>query len=116
MTSAAAEVARQPAVARAPTSSLYAWYVVAVLLLAYTLSFIDRMILSLLVGPIRAELHISDVQMSLLMGFAFAIFYSALGIPLGWLADRRGRAGLIVAGVAAWSVMTAAWAFCPKPT
>jgi len=85
----------------------YAWYVVAVLLLAYTLSFIDRMILSLLVGPIRADLGISDTQMSLLMGFAFAIFYSVLGIPLGWLADRGSRRGLIVAGVAAWSVMTA---------
>ena len=69
-------------------SPAYAWYVVAVLLLAYTLSFIDRMILSLLVGPIRADLGISDLQMSLLMGFAFAVFYSALGIPLGWLADR----------------------------
>lgn len=92
-------------------SPTYAWYVVAVLLLAYTLSFIDRMILSLLVGPIKADLGISDTQMSLLMGFAFAIFYSALGIPLGWLADRRARRGLIVAGIAAWSLMTAACAF-----
>lgn len=89
-------------------STAYGWYVVAVLLLAYTLSFIDRMILSLLVGPIRADLGISDTQMSLLMGFAFAIFYSALGVPLGWLADHRGRRGLIVAGIAAWSAMTAA--------
>lgn len=93
-----------------PPSPAYAWYVVAVLLAAYTLSFIDRMILSLLVGPIRADLGISDLQMSLLMGFAFAIFYSALGIPLGWLADRRPRRGLIVAGIAAWSLMTAACA------
>jgi len=77
----------------AAPSPAYAWYIVALLLVAYTLSFIDRMILSLLVGPIRADLGISDTQMSLLMGFAFAIFYSALGIPLGWLADRRGRAG-----------------------
>jgi MFS family permease len=90
-----------------PRDGAYAWYVVAVLLLAYTLSFIDRMILSLLVGPIRADLGISDTQMSLLMGFAFAIFYSALGIPLGWLADRGSRRNLIVAGVAAWSLMTA---------
>jgi MFS family permease len=110
LSSAAAEAAAPATRVRTPPSPLYAWYVVAILLLAYTLSFIDRMILSLLVGPIRADLHISDVQMSLLMGFAFAIFYSALGIPLGWLADRRGRAGLIVAGVAAWSVMTAACA------
>lgn len=90
-----------------PRGGAYAWYVVAVLLLAYTLSFIDRMILSLLVGPIRADLGISDTQMSLLMGFAFAVFYSVLGIPLGWLADRGSRRGLMVAGVAAWSLMTA---------
>lgn len=91
----------------ASPSPAYAWYVVGVLLLAYTLSFIDRMILSLLVGPIRADLGISDTQMSLLMGFAFAVFYSLLGVPLGWLADRGSRKSLIVAGVAAWSVMTA---------
>ena len=91
----------------APRGGPYAWYVVGVLLLAYTLSFIDRMILSLLVGPIRADLGISDTQMSLLMGFAFAIFYSVLGIPLGWLADRGSRRGLMTIGVAAWSVMTA---------
>jgi MFS family permease len=94
-----------------PPSPAYAWYVVAVLLLAYTLSFIDRMILSLLVGPIRADLGISDTQMSLLMGLAFAIFYSALGIPLGWFADRHARRGLIVAGITAWSLMTAGCAF-----
>lgn len=100
-----------PGVAAAPAAArpAYAWYVVAVLLLAYTLSFIDRMILSLLVGPIRRDLGISDTQMSLLMGFAFAIFYSVLGIPLGWAADRRGRRNLIVAGIAVWSAMTA---FC----
>ena len=107
MTSVAAEPAARSADTPSPA---YAWYVVAVLLLAYTLSFIDRMILSLLVGPIRADLGISDTQMSLLMGFAFAVFYSALGIPLGWLADRRGRRSLIVAGIAAWSLMTAACA------
>lgn len=113
MTSATAETV---APAQAQASPAYAWYVVAVLLVAYTLSFIDRMILSLLVGPIRADLGISDVQMSLLMGLAFAIFYSALGIPLGWLADRRDRRGLIVAGVAAWSLMTAACALARNYT
>ena len=85
----------------------YAWYVVALLLLAYTLSFIDRMILSLLVGPIRHDLGISDTQMSLLMGLAFAIFYSVLGLPIGLAADRMNRRNLIVAGVAIWSLMTA---------
>lgn len=101
---------RVAAAGEAPASEAYAWYVVAVLLLAYTLSFIDRMILSLLVGPIRADLGISDTQMSLLMGFAFAIFYSVLGIPLAWVADRGSRRGLMTAGVAAWSLMTAACA------
>lgn len=85
----------------------YAWYVVALLLLAYTLSFIDRMILSLLVGPIRHDLGISDTQMSLLMGLAFAIFYSALGLPIGLAADRTNRKNLVVVGVAIWSLMTA---------
>ncbi|MBL8554846.1 MAG: MFS transporter [Phenylobacterium sp.] len=108
---------RQATSGGAPASSDgYAWYVVGVLLTAYTLSFIDRMILSLLVGPIRADLGISDVQMSLLMGFAFAIFYSVLGLPLGWLADRGSRRGLMAAGVAAWSLMTAACALARSYT
>ena len=61
----------------------YAWYVVGVLVLAYTVSYIDRTILTLMVGPIRATLGISDVQISLLHGLAFAIFYTVLGLPLG---------------------------------
>jgi MFS family permease len=96
--------------APAPPSGAYAWYVVAVLLAAYTLSFIDRMILSLLVGPIRADLGISDTQMSLLRGCAFASFYTVLGVQLGWVADPGSRLCLMTAGVAAWSLMTAACA------
>jgi hypothetical protein len=53
---------------------LYAWYVVGVLTLAYVFSFIDRQILNLLVGPIERDLGINDTQMSLLMGFSFAVF------------------------------------------
>ncbi|HEY1077467.1 MAG TPA: MFS transporter [Fontimonas sp.] len=85
----------------------YPWFVVAILMIAYVFSFIDRQILNLLVGPIRRDLDISDTQMSLLMGFSFAIFYTILGIPLGRLADSRSRRGLIAAGVVIWSVMTA---------
>jgi MFS family permease len=81
--------------------------VVAVLMLIYVFSFIDRQILSLLVGPIRRDLGISDTQMSLLMGFSFAIFYTFFGIPLGRLADARSRRGLIAAGLVLWSLMTA---------
>ena len=94
-----------PVIARA-TSTAYPWVVVAILMVAYVFSFVDRQILNLLVGPIRRDLGISDTQMSLLMGFSFAIFYTILGIPLGMLADRWNRRGLIAAGVVVWSVMT----------
>ena len=83
------------------------WYVVGVLTVAYTFSYIDRSVLGLMVGPIRAELGISDTQFSLLQGFAFAIFYTLLGIPIAWLADRASRRNIISAGIAVWSLTTA---------
>ncbi len=86
----------------------YAWYVVAILTLAYTVSFIDRQILNLLVQPIRADLEISDTQISLLQGFAFAIFYSIMGVPIARLADRGNRRNVIAAGIFLWCLMTAA--------
>ncbi|MGH8353654.1 MAG: spinster family MFS transporter, partial [Pseudomonas sp.] len=89
-------------------SSLSAWSTVAILMLAYVLSFIDRQILNLLVEPIRRDLLISDTQMSLLMGLSFAIFYTVCGIPLGRLADTQSRRRLIVIGVLFWSAMTSA--------
>jgi MFS family permease len=78
-----------------------------VLTLVYVFSFIDRQILSLLVGPIRRDLGISDFEMSLLMGTTFALFYTFFGIPLGWLADSGSRRSLIAAGFALWSLFTA---------
>ena len=86
----------------------YAWYVVCVLTLAYVISFIDRQILALLVGPIKADLNLTDTQISLLMGLAFGLFYTLMGIPLGRLADRYSRRILVAAGIALWSLMTAA--------
>jgi MFS family permease len=91
----------------ATAATTYAWFVVLILMIAYVFSFIDRQILNLLVGPIRRDLGIDDTQMSLLMGFSFAIFYSLLGIPLGRAADNRSRRGLITAGLIVWSLMTA---------
>jgi MFS family permease len=88
-------------------SERYAWYVVAVLVLAYTVSYVDRTILTLMVKPIRDSLGISDVQISLLHGLAFAIFYTVLGVPLGWLADRANRTKIIAVGIFVWSLMTA---------
>jgi len=87
---------------------LYAWYVVGVLMLAYTNSFIDRQILSLLIEPIRRDLHISDTQVSLLAGLAFTIFYTLMGVPIARLADQKNRKTIIAAGITAWSIMTAA--------
>jgi len=86
--------------------SRYAWYVVAVLTLANTSAFIDRQILGLLVGPIRRDLGISDAQMGILYGLAFALFYTLLGIPLGRAADRASRRAIIGMGIAGWSAMT----------
>ncbi len=85
----------------------YAWYVVVVLMGCYTLSFIDRQILSLLVAPMKADLGISDTRVGLLQGFAFALFYTFLGLPMGWLADRYSRRNIIAIGIVAWSAMTA---------
>ena len=61
----------------------YAWYVVVLLLLSYIVSWLDRQILSFLIGPIKASFELSDTQIGLLLGPAFAIFYITLGIPLG---------------------------------
>ncbi len=84
----------------------YAWYAIFVLTLANISSFIDRQILSLLVKPIKHDLHLSDTQMSLLMGLSFALFYTLFGIVIGRLADRNNRRNIIIAGVTAWSLMT----------
>ena len=112
MSASSAASDAQPAAVEPPwPKPSYAWYVVGVLLFAYTLSFIDRMILSLLIGPIRAALDISDTQVSLLLGLAFALFYTLLGFPLGWIADRYNRRNLIIGGVTVWSAMTACCGF-----
>lgn len=87
-------------------SSSGANYVLAILLVAYILSFIDRNILALLVGPIREDFQITDFQFSLLHGLAFTLFYIFLGLPIGWLADRYSRKWIITSGVFFWSLMT----------
>lgn len=97
-----------PAGAEYPARS-YAWYVVTILTLGHVVSFLDRQILALMVEPIKADLGISDFRMSLLLGFAFAIFYTLLGVPIGRLADRRSRRNIITIGITVWCVMTA---FC----
>src|ERR1700691_5375103 len=86
----------------------YARYALGLLLLVYTFNFIDRIILGILVPPIRAELHLTDTQLGLLGGTAFAIFYTALGVPIGWLADRFNRVWIMTVALALWSAFSAA--------
>ncbi len=85
-----------------------AWYVVILLTIAYIFSFVDRYILGLLVEPIKADMSLTDTQIGLLLGPAFAIFYATMGLPLGWLADRWRRTWLVGIGIALWSAATAA--------
>ena len=106
----------QPATQDLPTSrseSAYpsparAWGLAVLLTIAYAVSFIDRQIISLMVQPIKADLQLSDTEISLLLGFAFALFYTIMGIPLGRVADKYSRRNLIVAGMVLWCLMTAA--------
>ncbi|HXV60692.1 MAG TPA: MFS transporter [Vicinamibacteria bacterium] len=81
-----------------------AWYGVFLLLGIYINSFLDRTILTLLIGPVRGTMGLTDSQVGFLIGPAFAIFYTIAGLPLGWLADRMSRRWLIVIGQAFWSL------------
>jgi len=102
------KVQAAPSTEEAPyPSERYAWYVVGVLMIVYIFSFIDRQILSLLVGPIKKDLNISDAYIGYLYGPTFALFYTLFGIPLGRMADTRSRRGLIAAGLFIWSFMSA---------
>lgn len=96
----------QPSIGE-PDAGWRAWGTLLLLTLLFTSSFVDRTVISLLIGPIRGDLQISDTQVSLLSGLAFALLYTTLGVPFGWLADWRSRRLLIAAGAATWSLMTA---------
>ena len=88
-------------------STRYAWYVASLLTLIQIVSYMDRFLPSLLVQPMKLELHLSDLQVGLLLGPAFVLFYITLGIPIGWLADRFSRRAILAAGIAVWCTMTA---------
>jgi MFS family permease len=86
----------------------YAWFVVGVLCVGSVVSMTERQVINLLVEPIKADLGISDTQVSLLQGFAFAIFYAAMAIPIGRLADSTNRRNVILAGALLFTLATAA--------
>src|SRR5215212_206172 len=106
-TESAAEV-RPTAPTAAWPPATYAWFVVAMLVLAHALSIVDRIAIGLLVEPIKHDLHVTDTQMGLLQGLAFAIFYTLFGLPMGVLVDRWRRVRLLAIGMVVWSAATMA--------
>jgi MFS family permease len=92
----------------------YEWYVVAICMLAYIFSFVDRQVLVLMIEPIKRDLHLTDTQFSLLNGLAFSLFYAFMGMPIAYLADRYARSRIIAIGVALWSIATAACGLCQQ--
>jgi predicted MFS family arabinose efflux permease len=97
----------QGAIAARPGRTLALFVLTAV----GTVNFVDRQILSVLVEPIRAELHFSDTQFGLLTGLSFALFYAVLGVPAAMLADRTNRVRLVACACLIWSLFTGACGF-----
>ncbi|MEM8917544.1 MAG: MFS transporter [Pseudomonadota bacterium] len=85
--------------------------VLGMLLVVYIFNFVDRQILAILAGPIQADLDLSDTEMGLLGGIAFALLYSTLAVPLAWLADRTSRSWVITISLVCWSGFTAICGF-----
>src|SRR5688572_32402572 len=84
----------------------YSWYALAVLTAVYVLNFLDRTLIYILFTPIKAEMAFSDLELALLGTTSFVIFYTLLGVPFGWLADRVARKNLIAGGLAVWSLFS----------
>ena len=99
--------AAPPATAeRAHISNFYAWYVVVLLTIAYCFNFIDRQILGIVSQDLKADLQLSDSQLGLLKGFAFALLYTVAAIPIARWADRSNRTRIVSIAVAMWSFFT----------
>ena len=84
-----------------------AWYAVVFLTVASSLSTIDRQVMSLMIGPMRRDLHISDTEMGVIGGLAYTLLYSFCTLPAAWLADRGSRRAVVTGAMFLWSVMTA---------
>lgn len=102
--SEAATAADKPFV---PESAMYRGYVLFILVVVYTFNFLDRQIIGILAVPIQQELGLTDTQLGLMGGIAFAFLYSTLGLPIAWLADRFSRTWIITGALAFWSAATA---------
>ncbi len=89
-------------------TDFYPWYAVFILTLASVISYVDRQILAIMIGPVRRDLDITDTQVSLLIGAAFALFFTTLTLPIARLSDRYSRRTIIAVGIFVWSLMTLA--------
>jgi MFS family permease len=83
------------------------WYVLIMMCLVYTLSIADRYVVSTVLDPIKNDLHLTNLGVSLLTGMAFGVFYIILGFPLSWMIDRYNRSRIVAVCLVLWSVMTA---------
>ncbi|MDH4125759.1 MAG: MFS transporter [Gammaproteobacteria bacterium] len=96
----------KPATRNYPKTA-YAWFVVVLMMCFYVLSYMDRFVIAVLIEPIKADLLLSDVQISLIGSFSFGLFYATVGLFIGRLADSMHRPWLIAMGVFIWSLTTA---------
>ena len=85
---------------------LYPYFVLLILGLIYAFNYLDRQIVAILAEPIKADLNLTDTQIGLLSGFAFAVFYTSFGIPVAWMADRVNRVRVVAVACVVWSVFT----------
>src|ERR1700681_1027891 len=103
-----ADIAPAAAASPAPASARTTrHYTLVLLTLVYGLNFLDRTIFNVLIEPIKQEFALSDTMIGLLAGFGFVLMYSALGMPIARVADRRNRRNIVALGLAFWSAMTA---------
>jgi len=96
----------KPSAEKDQSPKAYAWYALALLTVVYILNFLDRSLIYILFTPIKKEMAFSDLQLALLGTTSFVIFYTALGIPFGRLADRVVRKNMIAGGLAVWSLFS----------
>ena len=89
----------------------YAWFFTTLLLITYTVSFIDRAMINLLIDPIRSDLKLSDIQMGQILGPGFMISYILFSLPVGRMVDKFNRIAVLIGGIVLWSIATAAHGF-----
>ena len=88
-----------------------AWYAVGTLTVAWVLAYLDRQAITLLIPSLKADLQLSDTEVSLIQGLAFALFFALAGLPIGRLVDRANRRNIIALGTLVWSIATIACGF-----